>query len=243
MIFAANCNFQLGSSHRANTRHLAGFLRCLLTGATLVWGSPGRSDQELTHLYAPRPPKGSAFVRIAIAGANGDVSVDFASVSEILGSKVAATKYYAVPGNRNIEFSYGGHGIATSFAPREDGFATLVVGVAGSAQPIAIEESNSEANDLKARLRLFNLVPACTATLRVVDGPTVFQSVGPTSVGGRSINPVAASLEATCREERALFSLPRLGAGDHYSLFLRERQDGGLELTGQFDETAAVRTP
>jgi hypothetical protein len=243
MILTANNDFQVGSPRRANTSLLAVFLKCLLAGAMLVWGSPGKSEQELTHLYAPRPPKGSAFVRIAIARADGDVSIDFASSSETLKGTVAATKYYAVPGNRSIEFSLGRQAIATSFAPREDEFATLVIGVSGSAAPIAIEESNSETNDLKARLRLFNLVPACTASLRVANGPTVFQSVAPTSVGARSINPVAATLEATCREGKALFSLPRLGAGDHYSLFLRERQDGSIEMSGQFDETAAVRAP
>lgn len=105
----------------------------------------------------------------------------------------------------------------------------------------AIDEGQgSNASDLKAQLRFFNLMPGCEATLRIAEGPTVFDAVAFTAVKSRAINPVEAQLEVTCGGSNASLKLPQLRAGDHYSLFLTQTGGKGV-LSGQFDETEPYR--
>ena len=102
------------------------------------------------------------------------------------------------------------------------------------------DEGQGSANDLKAQLRFFNLIPGCEASLKVADGPSVFDAATFGSVKSRAINPVQARLEASCNGRSAPSRLPQLRAGDHYSLFFREVA-GKPTLTGQFDETEPYR--
>ena len=89
-------------------------------------------------------------------------------------------------------------------------------------------------------MRFFNLVPDCTAALRISDGPTIFENADFETVQSRTINPVTAKLESSCGGSSAALVLPQLRAGDYYSIFLRRDPDG-LSVTGQLDETEPYR--
>jgi alginate O-acetyltransferase complex protein AlgF len=199
--------------------------------------------QEIGRLYATRPPPGSTFIRVVSAG---DIKVGTklhlnARDLPIAGNGVAS-RYRAVRADAAIKLSIDGAAVGENVTFLPDRFYTVVVAREGESwKSYAIDEGQGgNASDLKAQLRFFNLMPGCEATLRIAEGPTVFDAVAFTTVKSRAINPVEAQLEATCGGSNASLKLPPLRSGDHYSLFLT--QTGGKSaLSGQFDETEPYR--
>ena len=194
--------------------------------------------QELTRLYAPRPPAGSAYVRVVdLDTAGAGLSVAGSKIPVVPGE--VASIYRVVTGGQPVDMSRNGVAIAHAPVPPADTFSTLVVTRDGQAHLIA--DSTDGRNDLKVQLRVYNLVPGCAGTVAVVDGPTVFADVATNATLSRAINPVEARLEGRCGEKTsAPFQLPALKAGDNFSLFLVEGPSGA-ELRGQRDETEPYR--
>lgn len=203
--------------------------------------APG-ATQEIGKLYDTRPPPGFAFIRLAAAvelKADAKLRVDAAELS--VGENGVASRYSAVRADKPVNLSIDGAKIGEGITPLPDKFYTLVVTRNGAGwSGLAIDEGEGSTNDLKVQLRFFNLIPGCEASLKVAEGPSVFDAATFGSVKSRAINPVQAQLEASCDGRSSPSKLPQLRAGDHYSLFFREVA-GKLTLTGQFDETEPYR--
>lgn len=195
--------------------------------------------QELTRLYAPKPPAGSAYVRVV------DLTRSGALIGFDAGSGVAAaqgepaTIYRIVKGGAPLSLTLGGKPVKGSPSPPADAFSTVVIGTGGEA--VLIPDSTEGRNDLKAQLRFYNLVPGCAGAVAVVDGPTVFDAVATNETRQRAINPIEATLAGRCGAAGTQsLKLPPLKAGDHFSLFLVPGP-GGPVLAGQRDETEPYR--
>ncbi|QRG08126.1 alginate O-acetyltransferase AlgF [Xanthobacter dioxanivorans] len=198
--------------------------------------------QELTRLYAPKPPLGSAYVRVVdLARGGAPVAIGTAAAAPIPQGDTA-TIYRIVKGGAPLAVTIGGRPPAGDIVPAADAFSTIVVPASGPA--VVIADPTEGRNDLKAQLRFYNLVPGCAGLLAVADGgPTVFEAVATNDTRQRAINPIEARLSAKCGEAAAPpLTLPPLKAGDHYSLFLMPGASGPV-LTGQRDETEPYRGP
>jgi len=222
-------------------RDLPARLGALVLALSWVAASQGHA-QEIGRLYAAKPPPGYAFVRV-IAMVEGDlprVQIDARDLP--ISERATASSYRAVPGGRALNLTVDGSTISGPISPRPDAYLTLAVAKTGSAWTIhAIDEGQNSGDGLKAKLRFFNLASGCTATLKISDGPTIFDQAPFESVQSRTINPVTAKLEGSCGEGGAAqMTLPQLRAGDYYSIFLRKGADR-LSLTGQQDETETFR--
>ena len=198
------------------------------------------SAQEIGRLYAPRPPAGSAFVRVVGASdlENETVRIGDLSAGKNTTLGRASTRYRAVAGGKPVSISIGGSFLDGPVVPPADRFSTVVVTRNGNGfSSYSIDEGEGGSNDLKAQLRFFNLAKGCDASLKVVGGPTVFELTAPMAVRSRTVSPVKAELEAICNGRTAPLSLPQLRAGDHYSLFLRGESGDTVSSSGEFDET------
>lgn len=223
-----------GAGYWRRSLRLTAIILCLISGQHVA-------AQEIGRLYAPRPPAGYAFVRVVAGDAAlpSRIKLDAAAVP-IDGNSVASP-YRAVRADQAITITVDGSVLPERILPAGDKFSTVVVAREGAGwTSYLIDEGQGTSNDLKAQLRFFNLVATCDATLKVANGPIVFDTTAFKSVRSRAINPVQARLEASCGGRSASYELPQLRSGDHVSLFLRETV-GGLGLSGQFDETEPYR--
>lgn len=229
---------EIGSRLRHTARLAA--LACVAFAGLAAHGAV--QAQELTRLYAPKPPAGSAYVRVVDLTRSGS-TIGFGSDTRAVtpGSGEAASIYRIVKGGEPLALTLGGKPVQGPVNIPADAFSTVVI--AGDGAVTVIPDSTEGRNDLKAQLRFYNLVPGCTGAVAVQDGPTVFEAVATNETRQRSINPIEASLVATCGAAKTdTLKLPPLKAGDHFSLFLVPTTDGPV-LAGQRDETEPYRAP
>lgn len=201
--------------------------------------------QEIGRLYAARPPAGSAYVRFVRAEvAPVRVGIEGANVAEVLPREDAiASVYRIVDGGRAFAVTVDGKAVGT-VTPAADQFTTIVLrNDGGILKAVPIADSTEGSDDLKAELRLYNLVPGCVGAVAIAAGPTVFKDVPEAESRRRAINPVEASLVGKCgAKESAPMRLPSLKAGDHYSLFLIGASEAPI-LAGQLDSTEPYKKP
>lgn len=166
--------------------------------------APRSQGQEIGRLYATRPPPGYAFIRVATLS-NGDFPhIEVNSADLPINEATGLSAYRAVPGNQPLNLAVNGSTISKDVVPGAETYLTLVISRTNSTWNVqSIDEGQSSSDGLKAKLRFFNLVPGCTATLKIADGPTIFQQAPFASVQSRTINPVTAKLEASCNEANA----------------------------------------
>jgi alginate O-acetyltransferase complex protein AlgF len=195
--------------------------------------------QDVGKLYAARPPAGYAFVRMAIAhDVKGAANIQMALTEVRIDHTAIASRYRPLRAGKPVSISIDGSVVEGQIIPLADQFSTIVVERDGSGwRSYVIEEGQTNLDDLKAQLRLFNLASGCQASLRVADGPVIFDITAVKNFRSRTINPVQARLEALCDGQSTSFALPQLHAGDHFSLFLSGKAGEQLNLSGQFDET------
>ena len=209
-----------------------------LLAVAVWWLAAGPvTAQEIGKLYATRPPPGSVFVRVAAIG-RADAKLQLNGRELPIPDGHVASRYRVARADSPFKLSIDGAPVGENVKFAPDRFYTLVVARDGAKWSIGTidEGQGANASDLKAQLRFFNLVPGCEATLRIAEGPTVFDAVGFAAVKSRAINPVEAQLEAACGGSQASLKLPPLRSGDHYSLFLTQTGSASA-LSGQFDET------
>jgi hypothetical protein len=212
-----------------------------LAMSLLVAVAPQSEGQEIGRLYATRPPPGFAFIRIATLSDGDAPRVQVNSAELRINEATGTSVYRAVPGNQPVNLLVNGSAISKEVVPGAETYLTLLISKTNSAWTVqSIDEGQSSGDGLKAKLRFLNFVPGCAATLKIADGPAVFQQSAFASVQSRTINPVTAKLEGSCGEANAALTLPQLRAGDSYSLFLRKDSER-LRLTGQLDETEPYR--
>ena len=199
--------------------------------------------QDIGRLYAARPPAGYAFVRVVIAdNAKGAGNIRMALSEVHIDDGAIASRYRAVRAGKPVSVSIDGSVVKGQIVPVADQFSTIVAERNGSGwSSYVIEEGQSNLNDLKAQLRFFNLSCGGQASLRVADGPVIFDVAAVKNFRSRTINPVQARLEVLCDGQSTSFALPQLRAGDHFSIFLRGKVGEPLNLSGQFDETEPYR--
>lgn len=189
----------------------------LALGACLA--GPAMAEGVLAQLYAPRPPAGSAFVRVVNPSAD-TVQVQISNGAEqAISPPQLASNYTVVKGGQRFTVSVNGKP-AGQLKVAPDSYNTLVQ-VNGKFQVLDDSKGNEDA--LKAELRFYNLASNCPkGSLKVADaGPVLFADVAPQATVARGINPVSASLTAGCGKATSKkLPLPALKPGDHYSLFL-----------------------
>ncbi|MFC4624916.1 hypothetical protein ACFO1V_06720 [Daeguia caeni] len=107
----------------------------------------------------------------------------------------------------------------------------------GAVRQASVVDQTRGHDDLKAELRVYNLLPGCNGEVVIASGQTVFKDVAVGTSRQRSINPVKAQLQGKCADAvSAPLQLPDLKAGDRYSLFLVGTADKPV-LVGQIDQT------
>ena len=201
---------------------------------------PTSQAQEIGRLYAARPPAGSAYLRFVTNSVTPmAVGIEGVGREQTLPSNDRrATSYRIVKGGQAARIIIDGKPVAT-ITPEPDRFTTVFISGDPAAPVSTIADTTEGGNDLKADLRIYNLVPGCRATISVVDGPVVFEGVGERETRRRVVNPIKAELVGRCgQSESQPYRLPALKAGDHYSLFLAGTVDAPV-LVGQQDETEA----
>jgi alginate O-acetyltransferase complex protein AlgF len=222
-----------------NPRVIPWFFSLLL----LLQGSIAAA-QAIAHLYMPRPPAGSAFVRVINPNVSSMSVRIGASAPEdpLLSESEIATIYRIVPGNEPLTIEINGQAAKNTVNPPPDKFVTLLVKPAKNQFELKmIVEDTSQIDGLRAELRFYNAIGGCAGGLSVVDGPHVFELTPTDSSRRRSINPVEATLYGECgRIRSSLWKLPSLKSGDHYSIFLIGDL-AGPKLVGQLDQTEAYR--
>ncbi|MFJ1301431.1 alginate O-acetyltransferase AlgF [Pseudomonadota bacterium AL_CKDN230030165-1A_HGKHYDSX7] len=220
-----------------SSRLLAAALAAAALSATAPAAAQAPAEGAFAQLYAPRPPAGSSFVRVVNPG-TAPIKVKLANGPEQeIGPKQRASSYAIVKGGQSFEIRIDGK-VAGSLQVQPDSFNTLVP-TPGAAQPFkALDDSNGNQDALKAEIRFYNLAQDCPAgSLTVANGPTLFADVAPASAKARAINPVTASLMATCGQAvTPAWPLPALQPGDHYSLFLTGSA-AAPQLSGQTGQT------
>lgn len=192
--------------------------------------------QDIARLYAPQAPAGSSFVRV-VNPSSQPVNVAFARKEEILdGSKKIATDYRVVDGGKDMALTVDGR-TAKPVKLTPGSFNTIVLG--GNAQVTVITDATEGRNDLKAEMRFYNLVPGCTATLSLENGPDIFKDVTQDTSQKRAINPVKANVVGRCDKVLSTASaLPALKSGDRTSVFLLGDAKA-IRVVTQLDATEA----
>ncbi len=199
-------------------------------------------EGRLAQLYAPRPPAGSAFVRVLNPGSAAVKAGVGNGTDQSIGPATRATRYAIVEGGKPFNLRVAGK--ARSQAQVAAGsFITLVLDPATPSKPLAVLADGGGTSDaLKAEVRFYNLATGCAqGRLTIADtGTVVFPAVTAGSSAARGINPVKARLVAGCGgNDSAPVALPALQPGDHYSLFLTGTAAAPV-LQGQLSGTDAV---
>ncbi|MCG8275731.1 alginate O-acetyltransferase AlgF [Stenotrophomonas sp. NLF4-10] len=208
----------------------------------LAAGAPQAGEGRLAQLYAPRPPAGSAFVRVVNPGGSA-LAVGVANGAEQrIGPAMRATRYAIVEGGKPFNVRVAG-GVHAQPPVAAGSFTTLVLDPTSPQRPpVALDDGGGSSDALKAEIRFYNLAASCPQgrLAMAADGPVVFASVAAGKSSARAINPVKARLVAGCGgKDSAAFELPALQPGDHYSLFLTGSV-GAPALQGQLSGTDAV---
>ncbi len=195
--------------------------------------------QEVGKLYAPRPPEGSAFVRV-VSALDGPSKIKFGPLDaiELAPDNGNATDFRLMKGGTQTTVVLDGKNLPGAVEVPKDTFVTLLLWQEnGETKYAAVTDQTRGHDDLKAELRAYNLVAGCTAEIIVASGPKVFGDVETGTSQRRSINPVAADLQGKCGQAVSKpLSLPNLKAGDRFSLFLVGQADAPV-LRGQIDRT------
>ncbi|QXH51694.1 alginate O-acetyltransferase AlgF [Pseudomonas fakonensis] len=192
------------------------FAAALVLSAALPHAA--QAEGKLAQLYAPRPPAGSAFVRVLHPDATAVQVQVGQNAPQALGADKLASSYNVVKGGEPFTISIAGK-VVGELNVAADSYQSVVLN-AGKLQ--VLDDSAASDDALKAELRFYNLAGDCPAgQLQVADGPTLFSEVKPNTSQARAINPVSANLSAGCGAAQAkALALPQLQPGDHYALFL-----------------------
>jgi len=198
---------------------LAATLFCPAAGAS----PPAPAEGRLAQLYAPRPPAGSAFVRVLNPGAKTVTVAVAGGAAQPVGPATRATRYAIVPGGAPYAVQVAGSARRQP-AVAAGSFTTLVLDAAAPTRPLAaLADGGGSSDALKAEIRFYNLAAGCAPAVLALagNGAAVFNAVAAGTSAARAINPVSAPLVARCgSRSTATFTLPALQPGDHYSLFL-----------------------
>lgn len=192
----------------------------------------------LAQLYPAAPPEGSSFVRV-VNPLREPVKLSLAGVDEkqtLSSTSHIATGYRVVNPSRPVPILVNGKAVSGIVKIEPNSFMTLVLKKTGDEYSVsALTDSTQGHNALKADLRVYNLVPGCTATVTADKELKVFDNLPEGETRRRAINPVAVDLAALCgKASSAALALPQLQPGARYSMFITGEASAPV-LTGKLD--------
>jgi hypothetical protein len=195
------------------------------------------SADDVASLYGPQPPADATYLRVLnLSTLTAKVVLPSGARPVDLGPGAATALDVVRPGTSlQVKVDAQAPMLQPGSAPVAAGpdtvGATITLAIehteagAWRAVPIAAPAASTDA--LRAQLRLFNFAEGCDGKVALErngaqnGGPVVFEHVASRHALARSINPVAATLVAVCGDAvSAPLALPRLAAGQSYSLFL-----------------------
>lgn len=210
-----------------------------LAASVAFTGNFSANAQDVGKLYAPRPPEGSAFVRL-VSALPEPVSLTIGSLDAVKLSANAenAMDFRLMRGGEAVELVIDGKPLDEKVDVAADSFVTVLLwNDKGATKMTAVTDSTRGHDDLKAELRVYNLVPECAGVVAIANGPAVFSDVATGASQKRSINPVSAELVVQCAANASQpVALPQLKAGDRFSLFISGQADAPV-LSGRIDRT------
>jgi hypothetical protein len=183
-------------------------------------------------LYGKQPPRGSAFVRLVNATpAAAVVATDFQAETHLGATGADRVAPYAVverAAERSLTFTAkeGGHEGHFTYKAAADGYVTIVMeqSPAGSITFTPIVDQ-AEFNQTRARLAFYNAAPGCASATLGLDpsGPAVFQDVASGATKSRTVNPVQATVRASCAGQPGpTLALGGMDLGASYSIWLMQ---------------------
>ncbi|WP_426143347.1 alginate O-acetyltransferase AlgF [Pseudomonas sp. DWP3-1-2] len=202
--------------------------------STLAQAAP-----EIAQLYAPKLPEGSAWVRVVNPSDTAvQVRVDQKPDMTLSAQSVIASPFQVVDSRQPLHVTVNGREIKGLNVPK-DAFVTLILDSHPGAAPRVVIDPQPRGKDLRAELNVYNLSTGCKkADIKLANGSSVFSQLSFNGQAQRTINPVQATLIASCDQAAGLpLKLEPFKAGDRYSLFLvGSRQTP--RLIGLVDQTA-----
>ena len=195
--------------------------------ATMAAGARGQEA-----LYGKQPPRGSAFVRFVNATPGAAVvTTDFqdelhlgAGTADRVGAYTVVER--AAARSLTITVKEGGHEGRFTYKAAADGYATILLQqTANGAVAFVPITDQAEFNQTRARLAFYNAAPTCASAGVGLDpsGPAVFQDVATGTTKSRTVNPVQATVRATCAGQPGpTVALSGMDLGASYSIWLMQ---------------------
>lgn len=211
---------------------------CLWLGLGLVpmWA---QAAPEIAQLYAPKLPEGSAWVRVVNPSDTAmQVQVGQGPSFALAAQTAVASPFQVVDSRQPLHVTVNGREIKGLSAPKS-AWVTLILDSDPARAPRLVIDPPLRGKDLRAELNVYNLVNGCEkADVKLANGAAVFSQVPFNGQAQRTINPVQATLVASCNETTSLpLKLAPFKAGDRYSLFLIGSRQAP-RLIGLVDQTS-----
>ena len=219
-------------------------MMAIVGGLLAVMAMTGSAQAQMV-LYDPLPPAGSAYVRL-VNGLPGAVRAepDFAPAVTLSADHAHRVEPYRVVENaagRKLGLAVAGAHLELQVKPGS--FNSVVITRQGGAVTALAIEERSEFNQARARLSFDNAIAGCAdGKLDLAPGgQNVFADVAAGQSRMRNVNPVEASVRASCGGKAPiLVALGALEAGGQYSVWLMA-PSGSPEAFVVRDTTAPYR--
>ncbi|MHC8395463.1 alginate O-acetyltransferase AlgF [Pseudomonas sp. LB3P93] len=211
---------------------------CLWSGLGLIpmWAN---AAPEIAQLYAPKLPEGSAWVRVVNPSDTAmHVQLGQGASFALSAQATVASPFQVVDSRQPLQVTVNGREIKGLSAPKS-AWVTLILDSDPARAPRLVIDPPLRGKDLRAELNVYNLANGCEkAGVKLANSAPVFNQVPFNGQAQRTINPVQATLVASCEQNTSLpFKLAPFKAGDRYSLFL-VGSGQAPRLIGLVDQTA-----
>jgi alginate O-acetyltransferase complex protein AlgF len=211
---------------------------CLWLGLGLL-PMGAHAASEIAQLYAPKLPEGSAWLRVVNPSDTAQqVRVDQGASVAISAQTTVASPFQVVDSRQPLHVTVNGQEIKGLSAPKS-AWVTLILDSDPTRAPRLVIDPPLRGKDLRAELNVYNLANGCDkAEVKLANGAPVFNQLPFNGQAQRTINPVQATLVASCNETASLpLKLAPFKAGDRYSLFLVGSRQAP-RLIGLVDQSA-----
>jgi alginate O-acetyltransferase complex protein AlgF len=198
-----------------------------------------QAASEIAQLYASKLPEGSAWVRVVNPSDSPvQVRLDQGTSFNLSAQSALASPFQVVDARQPVRLTVNGREVKDLKAPA-NGWVTLILDNNPAAAPRVVIDPPVRGKDLRAELNVYNLSTGCNkADIKLANGSSVFSQLPLQGQAQRTINPVQATLIASCGQSAGLpFKLEPFKAGDRYSLFLVGSAQTP-RLVGLVDQTA-----
>lgn len=197
--------------------------------------------EEQTKLYDTGPAVISGYVRFVNAAPAG-VTVTAGGTGSLALDPGAIGRFQAVPAGRELTAAIAAGSATGTIAVTLQADEFVTIAVLDGATALVLRDRPQDFNALKADIAFLNADPGCTGAVMKAGAKktVVFSDIAPGAIARRSVNPVAAVIEAACGDQAVPGSLDlgTLGAGGRYSIIVVPGAGGTHRLIGGLDERA-----